>query len=405
MVVRGGYGMFYIPNYTFNYRLDGFSLATQMVTSLDNNLTPFNRLANPFPNGLTSPPGAAGGLLTGVGQRITAGAAGEHLVPDFKHGLSQQFSLGFQFVLPRSISMEASYVGNVSRRMTMTRNINEYPDEFLNLHSRLNARVSNPFYQVITDPTSALSQPTITVSQLLRPLPQYLGVTQAVLPLGTSDYNSLQFQLTKRMSSGLTFGASYTFSKLMEATSYLNANDASPERVISNSDRPHRVLLHGLYELPFGPGKLLLSNASSILSQIFGGWELNWVATFQSGAPLEFADPGPDRISRSGNDPYTADQWFDITQFGPREPFTVRTLPTRLSDLRSPGINKWDFTVLKAFQITQGVALKVRAEFYNAFNRTHFGTPNTIVTSSSFGRINSTFLGPREIQLAARIVF
>ena len=295
MVVRGGYGIFYIPNNTSNYRLDGFSLATEMVTSLDNNLTPFNRLANPFPNGLTSPPGAAGGLLTGVGQRITAGRAGENLVPDFKHGYSQQFSLGFQFVLPGAISTEASYVGNVSRNLTITRNVNEFPDEFLNLRTRLNARVPNPFYQVITDPTSALSQPTITVSQLLRPLPHYIGVTEAVLPSGTSHYDSFQFQLNKRMARGLTFGASYTFAKLMEATAYLNDNDASPEEVISNSDRPHRVVLHGLYELPFGPGRRL--------SSIFGGWQLNWVATFQSGAPLEFASPGADRISEVRQQP------------------------------------------------------------------------------------------------------
>ena len=367
-----------------------------MVTSLDNNLTPFNRLANPFPNGLTSPPGAAGGLLTGVGQRITAGRAGEELVPDFKPGYSQQFSLGFQFVLPGAISMEASYVGNVSRNLTITRNVNEFPDEFLNLRTRLNARVPNPFYQVITDPTSALSQPTITVSQLLRPLPHYIGVTEAVLPSGTSNYDSFQFQLNKRMARGLTFGASYTFAKMMEATAYLNDNDASPEEVISNSDRPHRVVLHGLYEIPFGPGKRL--------SPIFGGWQLNWVATFQSGAPLEFAAPGADRISEVDN-PATVDQWFDITQFRPREPFTLRTLPTRLADLRGPGIHKWDFTVSKSFQMSDGVALKIRAELYNAFNRTHFGTPNTVVTNANFGRITSTFLGPREIQLAARLVF
>ena len=176
--------------------------------------------------------------------------------------------------MPGAISTEASYVGNVSRHLTISRNVNEVPDQFLNLRTRLNARVPNPFYQVITDPTSALSQPTITVSQLLRPLPQYIGVTEAVLPLGTSDYDSLQLQLSKRMAHGLTFGASYTFSKLMEATSYLNDNDAAPEEVISNSDRPHRIVLHGLYELPFGPGKRL--------SQIFGGWQLTWVATFHS---------------------------------------------------------------------------------------------------------------------------
>src|SRR5688572_3976328 len=286
MVVRGGYGIFYIPNNTNNYRLDGFSLATQMVTSLDGNLTPFNRLANPFPNGLNPPSGAAGGLLTGVGQSISAGRVGENGVPDFKHGLSQQFSLGFQFVLPGAISAEVGYVGNVSRNLTISRNVNTHPDEFLSLRTRLNARVPNPFFGVITDPTSALSQPTATVAQLLRPYPHYTGITEVLMPIGTSHYDSLQLQVNKRMSGGLTFGGSYTLSKLMEATSFLNPNDPAPEEVISNSDRPHRVVLYGLYELPFGAGKPWLSNGDSMVSHIFGGWQVNWIGTFQSGELL-----------------------------------------------------------------------------------------------------------------------
>lgn len=189
----------------------------------------------------------------------------------------------------------------------------------------------------------------------------------------------------------------------MEATSFLNPNDASPEDVISNSDRPHRVMLHGLYELPLGPGKPLLSNADSILSQIFGGWQVNWIGTIQSGEPLSI---NAERLDVSDNNPYTVDEWFDITQFRPREPFTLRLLPTRLSDLRGPGVHKWDITVSKSFQMRDGVALKIRAELYNAFNRTNFGNPNTTLTSSSFGRITGTsFGGAREIQLAARIVF
>src|SRR4030095_3870909 len=118
-------------------------------------------------------------------------------------------------------------------------------------------------------------------------------------------YDSLQFQLNKRMSRGLTFGASYTYAKMMEATAYLNDNDASPESVISNSDRPHRVVLYGLYELPFGSGQRWLSDASTVVSGILGGWEFNWVGTFQSGAPLEFASPGADRIGTSGDDPHS----------------------------------------------------------------------------------------------------
>jgi hypothetical protein len=403
MVWRAGWGIFQVPNNFGNFNQNGFSLSTQMVTSLDNNLTPYNRLSNPFPNGLSRPPGAKGGLLTGVGQSITAGAARIGDAPAYLNGLTQQFSMGFQFLLPGAISVESSYVGNISQRLTVSRDVNQYPDQFLALKTRLNARVTNPFHGVVADPASALSQPTTTVSQLLRPFPHFLGLTQAALPYGRSHYDSLQVQLGKRMSHGLYFGAAYTFSKFMEATSYLRANDPKPARVISDADRPQLLVLHGAYELPLGRGKRFLRTANPVVRRIAGGWQFNWVATFNSGAPLAFS--GAERISRSTKNPKVVDQWFDATQFVPQEPFTLRRLSSRVADLRSQGIRKWDLSLLKSIRLTERVALKIQAEFYNAWNTTHFGTPITTVTSSSFGRIGNTPIGPREIQLAARLAW
>ena len=404
VVWRGGYGLFYIPNNVSNFRMDGYSLQTRMVTSLDNNLTPFNRLSDPYPNGLVQPPGVAGGLVTGVGQSLTAGGiAAGNIVPNYQHGISQQFSTGFQVVLPHSISFEAAYVGNLSQRLAISRNINQYPDQYLALGNRLNTRVPNPFYGVITDPTSSLSQSTTTVSQLLKPFPQYTGLTQSALPYGRSNYNSLQVQLSKRMAKGLTFGAAYTFSKYMDATSYLNTNDARTAHVIASADRPQRLVIHGLYELPFGPGKPFASTKNRVIRHIVGGWQANWLWTLQSGAPLAFSSA--ERVSKSENNPHTIDQWFDVKQFVAQEPFTLRQLSARLADLRVPRLNKWDVTAMKGFKIKEGVDLKFRAELYNAFNHTNFGSPNTTVTSSSFGRITSTFVGPREVQLALRLVF
>jgi hypothetical protein len=68
MVWRGGWGIYYVPNNMVNFNQLGFSLNTLMITSLDNNLTPFNKLANPFPNGFSQPLGSKAGLLTAVGQ-------------------------------------------------------------------------------------------------------------------------------------------------------------------------------------------------------------------------------------------------------------------------------------------------------------------------------------------------
>jgi len=405
MVARGGYGIFLAPNNISNYRLDGFSLATQMVTSLDNNLTPFHTLRDPFPQGLLLPPGASGGLRTGLGQSITANtisAGGSR--PAFLHGLTQQFSQGFQFVLPGQTSIQASYVGSVSQRLTMNnRNINQHPDQFLALGTRLNARVSNPFFGVITDTTSALSQPTTTVAQLLRPFPQFTGFTNSNLPFGWANYHSLQLEINKRMSAGLYFGLSYTLSKLMEATSYLNPNDAKPENVISNSDRPQRLVLHGLYEFPFGPGRQFAASTHPVLRRLVSNWQMNWVVTLQSGAPLEPASV--ERMARSTANPRNVDAWFDTTQFVPQQPFTLRRTSSRIADIRAPGINKWDVTFQKTVAITEKVSFRFQAEFYNLFNNTHFGTPNVSVTSPNFGRITGLFVNPREVQLGARVNF
>jgi hypothetical protein len=404
IVTRGGYGIFYVPNVISNYRLDGFSLTTQMVSSLDNNLTPFNTLRNPFPNGLVTPPGAAGGLMTAVGQGVTAGqASARNFLPDFKHGFNQNFSQGFQFILPGDVSVQASYVGSAAQRLTLSRNINQYADSYLPLQTRLNARVANPFLGVITDPTSALSQSTITVLQLLRPFPQYTGATQASLPYGRSWYHSAQVEISKRFAAGVYFGVAFTQSKLMEATSYLNPNSAKVEKVISDSDRAQRLVLHGYYELPFGKGKKLASTSNPVVSRIVGNWQFNWVVTFQSGAALAFASA--ERPTKSANNPYMVDRYFDTTQFAAQQPFTLRAFSSRTNDLRAPGIGKWDLTLQKSVFVREKMNFKIQGEFYNAFNRTHLGTPNTTVTSTSFGRITGTFLGPREVQVSGRFTF
>jgi hypothetical protein len=70
-------------------------------------------------------------------------------------------------------------------------------------------------------------------------------------------------------------------------------------------------------------------------------------------------------------------------------------------------MKKWDVTLSKKFRISEGVSFGLRAEFYNAWNTTMFGNPNTTVTNASFGRVTGTLAGggPRNIQLAGRLSF
>ena len=402
VVWRGGWGLYYIPLNIDYFQNTGFTTTTQMVNSLDGNLTPYNPLSNPFPNGLSIPSGSSAGLLTSVGQSITAGVASANGVPNFLHALSQQFSMGFQFLLPGSVSLETSYAGNGSQHLTLTRNANQYPNQDLALGTRLNAKVANPFYGVVTDPTSSLSQATTTVAQLLKPYPQFTGLTESMLPFGRSDYNSLQVNVQKRMAHGLYFGAMYVFSKYMEAASYLNPNDAKPSWAISDTDRPQHVALTGVYELPVGKGKAFLNSAPGVVQRVIGDWQVNWLVTFQSGPPLSFASAV--RTTKSSNNPHRMTQWFDTSQFAPLPAFTLNTLSAYVNDLRGAGINKWDISLVKLVPITERIKLNLRAEFYNAFNTTQFASPNTTVTSTSFGRVTSASYS-RVIQLAGRINF
>lgn len=405
MVWRGGWGMFYSPNNMVNFNQLGFSLNTLMVTSLDGGLTPADRLGNPFPNGFSTPPGSKAGLLTAVGQSlnpVTAAPIGR--VPDFKDGLSQQFSMGFQFALPGAFSVDASYVGNRSQRLTINnRNINDIPNEYLSLGTRLNATVPNPFLNVITDSTSTLSRSTITVRQLLQPFPQFVSITNAALPFGRSQYDSFQLQANRRLAKGMMIGVAYTLSKFFERTSYLNTNDAAPEKVISDTDYPHHLVLSGLWELPFGPGKALFKSTNPFMRRLADGWQISWITTFQSGQALGFA--GAERVSDTNADKKIYTEWFDRSQFVVQPAFTLRRTSSRIADIRGPGIRKIDATITKRVPVTENVKLTIQAEFYNLPNNTIFSNPNTQFTNANFTRITGTQLGPRNIQLSGRITF
>jgi hypothetical protein len=206
------------------------------------------------------------------------------------------------------------------------------------------------------------------------------------------------------MARGLSYGASYNFSKYLEAVAYLNANDARPSNAISSADRQHRVILNGIYELPFGRGKPFLAG-KRILRDVIGGWQTQWVVTLQTGAPLAFTAGSAVRLNKPSNNPKTVDRWFDISQFAPQAPFTLNTLSIQLNDERVPGINKWDLTALKKIRISERMEFRLQTEFYNAFNKALFDIPNTTVTSPNFGRITAVVIPPRQLQVSGRLTW
>jgi len=71
----------------------------------------------------------------------------------------------------------------------------------------------------------------------------------------------------KRYSHGLTFAANYTLSKNIQATGYVNAQDAAPTRVLTSFDRPQRLAFAPSYELPFGPGRQFLHSNNRVVKR------------------------------------------------------------------------------------------------------------------------------------------
>ncbi len=423
-VLRGGWGIFYLNPTTVGFN-HGFSQSTPYVASLDAGRTPANSLSNPFPAGILQPAGASLGLATLLGQG-----------PSFTHTESRipyvhQFSFGIQRQLPGNVKVDVSYVGSRTRRMFVGKGINELPVEALLVGDRtkggepnfLTQAVPNPFAGLI--PGTGLNGPTVPRSQLFRPFPQFTSFSTDSRNDGKIWYNSLQLVVEKRTTHGLTFLATYTLSKNIEALGYLNAQDPAPGHTLVSWDRPHRLVLAPMYELPFGPGRRFLNSRHGLLSRLAGGWQFIVAGVIQSGTPMSIPgnvwllgdprlkNPTWDRLFKTG----VIDVDGRVRNVGPgeepvfaiRPPFTLRTTPLRYGNLRNRWGNTYDMSLIKHTQVREGMKVEFRVEAFNAFNTAVFSAnPNLDPTSPNFGKIirdNGQDNNPRTVQLGVRFVF
>jgi hypothetical protein len=96
-------------------------------------------------------------------------------------------------------------------------------------------------------------------------------------------------------------------------------------------------------------------------------------------------------------------RWLDTSCFA--DPAPLKFGNSGIGHVRGPGLNNWDFSVFKGFRVDEKRHAEFRAEFFNLPNQAHFSNPNTTFGTSSFGRISSTALPPREIQLGLKFLF
>ena len=147
----------------------------------------------------------------------------------------------------------------------------------------------NPFYGIPQFAGGGITGTTITRGNLLRPYPEYNGITFSDQN-GESWYHALTVHFEKRFSHGVVANVDYTRSKWMQATAYLNNTDPTPTHVIWSADHPNRLTVNGVWELPVGKRRMLMAHAPRLLDAIAGGWQYQAIFLWQTGAPVDFGN-------------------------------------------------------------------------------------------------------------------
>src|SRR5262249_61479748 len=215
-VARTGYGIFFLPN-DVNMSSAPWSnpinsITTPWVATTDGGLSTSAVLSNPFPNGLLQPPGRDSSY-----QSILYGTGITSPIADQRYAYVQQWNFNIERQVSEGLMFEVAYAGSRGVHLVgSSGQVNQLPDQYLPLGTKLQQLVPNPFYGLIS--TGTLAAPTVAQGQLLLPYPQYTSVSVVTPSNRDSIYHSMQMKLEKRFRSSGTILASYTWSKFISNT-------------------------------------------------------------------------------------------------------------------------------------------------------------------------------------------
>lgn len=439
-VLRGGYGLFYSLSKaaavgTGALGFDGYDQTTNWLLTYHNDgATPWGRLSDPFPGGgPIVPPGSSHGLLTNLGQGINGPIKTWNEIP-----YEQTWSFGVQREIFGGVLIDASYVGKKGTRLYFGgfNNLNfltpDIADRFRTDAASLNQFVPNPFYGVITEPSSPLSSQQIPRWRLLVPYPQFDSVNATDPPWSNSTYHSFQLRVEKRFARGLQFLATYTNSKSIDdssvagggttwlggSTSLQDPNRRYLERSLSQYDIPQILQFSYVYQLPFGHGRAF-GRLPAPLEFVLGGWQTNGIWRFASGQPIALSLQGGQSVPTYGSQrpnlvgtlrrntgPNFRTKYFanpEVAVVPP--PYVIGNAPRVMPNLRAPGTNVASLSLFKEFSlhmIREESRLEYRIEAFNALNHPQFCAPGATVNSGSFGTITCQANSPREVQMALK---
>jgi len=445
-VIRGGAGISYaaitaVSGSTHNM---GFTL-TQSFNNTSNGVTPTFFMKNGLPP-WTAPPFINPSVTNGgspawwQGQEATRPPA------------NYNFNLAIQHQITPSTVVEVSYNGAMGAHLqTGLLKYNQIPFSALDKYgsSVLTSSITSaagiasgvpiPFTNFVS-----LWGSRATVGQALKPFPQYADINTLDGQgdhSGHSTYHAGIVRFDKRYSNGLTFTASYVFSKLLtDSDSYWPGPAAADffnrglEKSIGQFDVTHNVKFSEVYELPFGTGKRWLNHGAAAYA--LGGWRLSSIQIYTSGTPIGVSTSySLGGVVNNGRTPAyitSYDGWFAPTKNGSFDPAVDNrfvpygTGPFPLQGTAASGLlglgNETRYnpkarqfpnytenvSVAKTFQIHESIKLDFRAEAFNVLNRVRFGTGNTQLQQPTFGKLtsNSDLLNtPRQLQLGLKLYF
>jgi trimeric autotransporter adhesin len=426
-IIRGGYGLFWAPLSFSLQQTFGYTATTTYVSSNDGGATPANSLSNPFPTGVLQPSGNTLGLLAGIGgQNITAPS------DTARSTRVHQYSLDVQRELPGGFVVTVGFAGSLSHDLvqgTPSFNINQLPDADLSLGTKLTTKVANPFYGTAGGVVN-LAASTTTLLQTLLPFPEFGTVTVSSESYGRATYYSTFAKVQKRLSFGLNFLSTVTWSQ-NEDNSNSQSNTYAPsasgvqdyynysaEWGLALINTPWRWTSATNYKLPLGKGEKFLNN-SSWLDLAVGGWAINLTTTMQTGFPVAISQSnlnsgigtGGQRPNATGISPVTSgslesrlNDYINPAAFSQAPVYTFGNV-SRTIGMRGPGQANVDFSLFKTYSAKEKLNIQFRFEVFNLTNTPLFDALNTTFGNAAFGTITNQANYPRIVQLGLRFSY
>jgi hypothetical protein len=299
----------------------------------------------------------------------------------------ENYYFNIQQSAPWGFLFSAGYVGNVTREMPFIKSLN-----------------------VAAPGTGFTGVPFLTLGQTA---PVYLEGNGL-----TSNYNSLQVNLNKRLSKGASFSVAYTYSKALDYGTFLeNPFNVHANYGPANWDRQQMVTISHIFDLPFGRGTNRWNQG--VAAKILGDWKLNGLFHWTTGAPYNiYADPlgcGCPGLTSTFASVAPGANVNGMASFNPA--LFVLASPGTLGNLgrnaiRGPNFTDYNLSLFKQFPMAENRILELRAEAYNLLNSTQYGFPYNNISLANFGApspasgLNGLFGGEgRTFVLGARLLF